>query len=187
MGLSIHYSGYIRDSNLLDPLIVEVKDVCETPEWERQIIDGSEIKGICFAPKGSEPVSLAINYNGQLLSPVNIVVKDIYDDVQLEKQLIFTTSPKTQLAGLGAHIAIIKLLKYISSKYLSGFKLNDERYYWETGNEKLLLSQFKKNDAAINKISNAMESLPTITDETAESLVNRLERLLRKNFGGKNE
>jgi predicted rRNA methylase YqxC with S4 and FtsJ domains len=50
MGLSIHYSGHIRDKKLLDSLIEEVKDICETLNWAPQTIDDDEIKGICYAP-----------------------------------------------------------------------------------------------------------------------------------------
>ncbi|HEY5408859.1 MAG TPA: hypothetical protein VIJ92_17335 [Ginsengibacter sp.] len=74
MGLSIHYSGYIRSQALLDPLIEEVKDICETLEWAPQTFDDNEIKGICFAPEGSEPVFLTFNKNGRLLSLTNIMM-----------------------------------------------------------------------------------------------------------------
>ncbi len=143
MGLSIHYSGCIRNKQLLEPLIEEVEDICESFHWVSQTIDDDEIKGICFAPEGSEPIFLTFNNNGRLLSPVNIMVKDIYDDRPLDKDLIFTTSTKTQYAGPNAHIAIIKLLKHVDAKYLADFTLSDEGYYWETGDKKILLNQLK--------------------------------------------
>lgn len=185
MGLSIHYSGNIRYKALIDPLIEEVKDICETLDWAPQTIDDEEIKGICFAPKGSEPIFLTFNSEGRMLSPVNIMVKDIYGGDQLDKDLIFTTSTKTQYAGPDAHIAIIKLLKHISSKYLEDFRLSDEGYFWETSDEKVLLDQFKNYNTAIDIFCEALESLPAVPGENAESLVDRLERLLREKFGGK--
>ncbi|MDQ6843210.1 MAG: hypothetical protein M3Z92_02500 [Bacteroidota bacterium] len=187
MGLSIHYSGCIRDKALVDPLIEEVKDICETLEWKSQTFDDDKIKGICFAPEGSEPVFLTFNQNGRLLSPINIVVKEIYDGVQLDKDLIFTTSTKTQYAGPDAHIAIIKLLKHISGKYFNDFTLSDEGYYWETGDEKILLNQFQKYNAAIDSFCEALEGLTAVSGEAAESLADRIESLLRKKFGGKKE
>ena len=42
MGLSIHYSGYIRSQSLLDPLIEEVKDICETLQWAPQTFADNE-------------------------------------------------------------------------------------------------------------------------------------------------
>lgn len=180
MGLSIHYSGYIRHKELIGPLIEEVKDISETLDWAPQVICNEKIKGIVFAPKGSEPVFLTFNHNGRLLSPANIFIKDIYDDVYLDKNLIFTASTKTQYAGPDAHVAIIKLLKHISTKYLNDFELNDEGNYWETGDEKILLNQFKNYNAAIDSFCKAMEGLTVVRGETAELLADRIEKLLKE-------
>ena len=187
MGLSIHYSGYIRDKNLLAQLIGEVKDICETLDWAAQTIDDDEIKGVSFAPEGSEPVFLTFNQHGRLLSPINIVVKEIYDGIQLGKDLIFTASTKTQYAGPDAHIALIKLLKHVPAKYLDDFRLSDEGYYWETDDEELLLIQFRNYNAAIDSFHKATEGLHALPGETPESLADKLETLLRKKFGDKTE
>ena len=109
----------------------------------------------------------------------------MYDDVDIDKELIFTTSTKTQFAGAEAHIAIIKLLKHLSKKYLKDFTLKDEGNYWETGDEKILLDQFKKYNAAMDIFCEVLKDLPAVTGETAQSLVDRLERLLKEKFGGK--
>ena len=185
MGLSIHYSGYIRDKELTAPLVEEVKDISETLGWVSKVIDDEEIKGIRFSPKGSEPVFLTFNHNGRLLSPVNIIAKDIYDGVRFDRDLIFTASTKTQFAGPDAHIAIIKLLKYISGKYMVDFEVYDEGNYWETGDEKTLLTQFKNYNAAIDSFRKAIEGLPAVPAETTESLADRLENILKEKFGGK--
>ena len=138
MGLSIHYSGILRDKKLLAHLIEEVKEISETLDWTPHIIDDKDLKGIAFAPKGSEPVFLTFDHNNRLLSPMNILTKGIYDNVRFDKELMFTTSTKTQYAGPDAHIAIIKLLKHISANYLQSFTLSDEGNYGETGDEKIL-------------------------------------------------
>lgn len=65
--------------------------------------------------------------------------------------------------------------------------MSDEGYYWETGNEKILFDQFKSYDAAIDSFCEAMEGLSAVPGETAESLGDRLEKLLRDKFGGKKE
>ncbi len=187
MGLSIHYSGYIISRAMINPLIEEVEDLGKALNWSTHIIDDEEIKGISFAPKGSEPVILFFNTEGRIVSPINIMVKEIYDGVRFDQDLLFTTSTKTQYAGPDAHIAIIKLLKHISAKYLKDFTLSDEGYYWETGNEKILLDQFKNCDAAIDSFCEALEGLSAVPGETAESLGDRLEKLLREKFGGKKE
>jgi hypothetical protein len=183
----IHYSGYIRDRKLIDPLIEEVKDITQILNWSPQTIDDEEIKGICFAPKGCEPVFLTFNPDGRLLSPVNILVKEIYDGVQFDKELIFTASTKTQYAGPDAHIAVIKLLKYISKKYLDKFELYDEGNYWETDDEEILLTQFKNYNAAIDLFCKSLEDLRAAPGESAESLADRIEKILKEKFGGEDK
>jgi hypothetical protein len=111
---------------------------------------------------------------------MNIMAKDIYDGLQVNKDLIFTTSTKTQYAGPDAHIAIIKFLKHISAKYLKDFMLNDEGNYWENGDENILLNKFKKYNAAIDSFCDAMEGLPAVPGDRPESLAVRIERLLNE-------
>ncbi|MEO6948536.1 MAG: hypothetical protein ABI123_02815 [Ginsengibacter sp.] len=187
MGLSIHYTGQLLNKGMLKPLMEELTDICQSLNWKFQTVDDDEIKGVWFSPEGCEPVFLTFNKEGRTLSPVNILVKEMYDDVQISKELYFTASSKTQYAGIDSHMAIIKLLKYISGKYLKNFTLNDEGYYWETGDENLLLEQFEKYEAAIDTFCEAIENLPSISGETHESLADRIERILREKLGGKEE
>ena len=187
MGLSMHYSGFLRHKKLLDPLIEEVKEVSETLDWTTYIIDDKNLKGISFAPEGSEPVFLTFNHNNRLLSSMNILVKEIYDGVHFDKELMFTTTAKTQYAGPDAHIAILKLLKHISAKYLESFTLSDEGSYWETGDEKILYAQFKKYETALNLVQEALQDFTATPGETVSSLAERIENVLKEKFGGKEE
>ena len=38
MGLSIHYSGTIKDAIMVDDLITEVADICQSLNWTYTII-----------------------------------------------------------------------------------------------------------------------------------------------------
>ena len=52
MGLSIHYSGTILNMDLLDDLMTETADICESLDWKYHLIDGhndDELKGIILA------------------------------------------------------------------------------------------------------------------------------------------
>lgn len=187
MGLSIHYTGYIQNKELLDPLIEEVTDICKSLEWNTHSYDKEEIKGVSFAPPESEPVFLTFNHEGRTLSPINILVKDIYDDIQIPKESIFTTSTKTQYAGEEAHIAIIKLLKHLSKKYFKDFTLEDEGNYWETEDKEILHKQFERYNAAIDMFRDELKDMSAKPGETADSLVDRIERVLREKFGRKKE
>lgn len=185
MGISIHYSGAIRDQNMIFSLVEEVKDICKSLDWESHTFNYPEIKGVCFAPNKSEPVFLTFNNEGRMLSP--LALDSINDHDDLPKDLRYTTSTKTQFAGVWAHIAIIRLLKYLDKKYLKNFVVNDEGNYWETGDEKIAAEQFRKNTAAIDLFEEALKESPAFGDESVESLLRRLEKILKEKFEDKHK
>jgi len=78
-------------------------------------------------------------------------------------------------------MAIIKLLKYISSKYLKHFTLFDGGNYWETGDEKVLLQQFARYEAALDAFTDVLKGMHSVHGESAESLADRLERIFKEN------
>jgi hypothetical protein len=187
MGLSIHYSGYIKNTSLIEELMTEVTDICHSLAWTSQLIrepNSDSINGILFAPEGCEPIFLTFLPNGRMCSPVNLMNRDIYEDNELDKELLYTTSTKTQFAGPDAHIAVIKLLRYMKEKYFSRFDLTDEGEYWETGDEKVLLARFAKYNFLLDAVSAALSELTTTPGETPVSLADKIEEMLKKKFGG---
>ena len=187
MGLSIHYSGKIRKKSLINELISETADICKSLAWTYHIINKpneENLRGICFFPEGSELVFLTFLINGRICSPVNLMNRNIYDSNGLDKELIYTTSTKTQYAGPDAHIAIIKLLHHLDKKYLENFMVNDEGMFWETNDEIVLQNQFSRYEFALNVVTDALSSMQRIPNENAESLVERIENLLKKKLGG---
>lgn len=190
MGLSIHYSGTIKNIALIDELIVEVTDICQSLNWSYQIIkepNADEINGICFSPEECEPIFLTFLPGGRMCSPVNLMCRDIYEKNGLEAEQIYTTSTKTQFAGADAHMAVIKLLRYLKEKYFSAFELSDESNYWETMDEKILLSQFAKYDFLLNAVASALSDMKTVPGETPLSLADRIEKMLKDKFGKQEE
>jgi hypothetical protein len=185
MGLSIHYSGTILKTDLIKPMSEEVADICTSLGWKFHMIEDDEISGIVFGPKKCEPISLTFNKDRYLLSPQNIILKDIDDGVKFDKELFFTTSTKTQYAGMDAHIAVIKLLRHLSKKYMKDFILKDEGLYWETNDEGVLSKQFNAYDSTLKIVSETLENMTIVPDETIESLAERMERLLKENLEGK--
>ena len=134
MGLSIHYSGTIKDTALIDELIAEVADICQSLNWTFHVIkepNPDQLNGICFSPEKCEPVFLTFLAGRRICSPVNLMNRDIYEINELDAELIYTTSTKTQFAGPDAHIAVIKLLRYLKEKYFSAFELSDEGMLWK--------------------------------------------------------
>jgi len=187
MGLSIYYSGSLRNENQLDELIEEVTEICNTLQWAPHYLsknDENGMKGMCFAPEGCEPVFLSFLPGGRLCSPTNLQFSELYDGIQFEKELMYTTATKTQYAGPEAHIAVINLLKYVSEKYLKDFVLMDEGNYWETGDEQILYKQFEKYNMLLDLVADALGSMQENANETPVSLVERLEKILNEKLKG---
>lgn len=190
MGLSIHYSGTIKDTALIDELITEVADICQSLNWTYHIINepnADQLNGICFYPENCEAIFLTFLPGGRMCSPVNLMNRDIYEENGLESELIYTTSTKTQFAGSDAHIAIIKLLRYLKEKYFSVFELDDEGMYWETMDEKVFLNQFARYEFLLDAVADALTGMIAVPGETPLSLADRIEKLLQEKLGKMNE
>ena len=186
MGLSIHYYGTIKDTDRIDELITEVADICESLSWTSHIIkepNADQLNGICFYPEKCEPIFLTFLPGGRMCSPVSLMNRDIYEGNELDAELIYTTSTKTQFAGADAHIAVIKLLRYLKEKYFSVFELNDEGMYWETMDEKVFLKQFARYEFLLDAVADALTGMKTVPGETSLSLADRIEKLLKDRFG----
>jgi len=170
MGLSIHYSGKIKDTGQIPLLIEEVLDVCTVFNWDYQIIDDESLTGISFTPPGCETLSLSFLPDGQLASWIRL----LYD---IEPATVI--SVKTQFAGMDVHKTIIKLLQYLSTKYFSRFDLQDEGGYWETGDEMVLARQFDIYDGLLTKVQETLTHFTIESGTTKEELVKQLEEFLR--------
>ncbi|HKO80734.1 MAG TPA: hypothetical protein VJU78_10070 [Chitinophagaceae bacterium] len=108
--------------------------------------------------------------------------KDIYEANGLDTELLYTTSTKTQFAGPDAHMAIIKLLRYLKEKYFLIFELSDEGMYWETLDKNVLFSQFAKYDFLLNAVADVLSEMKPISGETSLSLADRIEKMLKDKF-----
>jgi len=188
MGLSINYSGSIKDCALIEPLIVEVEDICKSLGWGYHIFRQKEfatvkndidytphyLSGIMFnASEKCEPVSLCFLPNKKMTALINLLAKDVYE----EPEWIYLISTKTQFAGPDVHIAIIKLLRHVRDKYLENFKMNDEGLYWETNDEKTLLDQFERYNFVLDSFAGALSNVETRPGETADSLADKIEKV----------
>jgi hypothetical protein len=199
MGLSIHYTGTIRNYALIENLINECEDICKSLEWDYHIREKksntndnvhlsnstfinytiADLKGISFTPKDSETVSLVFFPSGILCSPGKL----IYNDPATNNLMVETVSVKTQYAGMDVHLTILKLLQYFKDKYFTFFELSDEGMYWETKDIEVLKAQFARYGFLVNTMKNALKDFKALPGETAESLADRLEELLKNKFG----
>ncbi len=174
MGLSIHYSGRIKDAALIPSLIEEVQDLCSILQWNYHLYNDENVKGISFSPAKCEPVFLTFSGNNKLYSPVLL---------QYNISPATTISVKTQFAGIEVHKAVIKLLKHLKEAYFSAFELSDEGGYWDNLDEEKLNRQFNRYNYILNKVTEHLKDFKANENDTAESLAERLEKYLNERLG----
>jgi hypothetical protein len=198
MGLSIHYWGEIKDYGLIDAMTAEVEDICKSLNWPYQVFDTKKsklkpgetakkytphnVKGISFTAPESETAFLTFLPDATLCCPAKL----IYYDPATNDLMIEVIHVKTQFAGQDTHIAILKLLDYLKEKYFESFELNDEGYYWGKWDEKVLLSQFVRYNFILDKVATALADVKLAPGESAESLGDRIEEILKKKFDNEN-
>jgi hypothetical protein len=201
MGLSIHYRGQIRDYALIEDLISEVEDICNSLGWDYHIWKKEtcinddvhihnpafigyameDLKGISILPKDCEPVDLAFFPSGQLCSTMKLR----FNNAATNDLMVEYVSCKTQYAGMDVHLTVLKLLQYLKDKYFSVFELTDEGMYWETKDIEVLKSQFARYDFIVNSMREAVKDFKALPGETPQSLADRLEALFRNKLGSK--
>lgn len=196
MGLSFHYKGAIRNFSLIGELTEEVQDICKSLNWNYHVwkkkrptntkkaasdslnYTPHDLKGISVSPNECEPLFLTFLPDGNLCSPLKLIFNDpVTNDLMIE-----VIHVKTQFAGPDTHIALLKLLRYLKEKYFTELEVDDEGLYWETEDEKTLLSQFAKYNFVLKMVREALSDFNAKPGETADSLADRLEELLRKRF-----
>jgi hypothetical protein len=187
MGLSIHYSGTIRSQSLINELAIETADICKSLDWKYRFLNRPNeynLEGIIFSPQDCEPVMFTFLPDNNMCSYVHLMFSDTYDEKQFSKELMYTSSTKTQFASADAHIALIKLIRFLSNKYFSSFKLSDEGEYWETNDEKTFRKNFARYESALNAVDDVLNNMPDVHTESTDSFADRIEKELKKRFGG---
>src|SRR6185437_691669 len=189
MGLSIYYSGRFNKEASLPALIEEVRDIAEIYKWKYRIYEdtfpqnslgkkiyNNKIYGIHFTPPDCESISISFLSNGRMSSSSHLKFFGKEKDKERKKYL-YTLFTKTQFAGPQIHKIIIHLLKYLSNKYLSKFKVLDDGHYWETEDEAILNENFNQYNALLDGFSLALQNFPMKPGKNIEKY---FARLLRK-------
>lgn len=112
MGLSFHYSASIISTRHIEMMVDEVKDISKSLSWESICIQDENLYGIVVSPDVSEPLWLTFANNKKLCTPVSI----LYNKEDSENY--YTASTKT-FGGSEIHKSLLRLLKYLSTKYFS--------------------------------------------------------------------
>ena len=196
MGLSIYYKGRFRKDASLSEMIDEVRDIAEINKWKYHIFEtefdpdvlgkdtfDQNIYGICFSPPKCEPIELTFLSNGIMSDPVSL---EFYDNSKDKEIYLYTICSKTQYAGFQVHKIIIDLFRYLSQKYFQEFKLTDESQYWETGDEIVLRQNFKRYNDMMDQFSDALENIPVKENESTESYIERVAKMIQAGRKNKN-
>jgi hypothetical protein len=186
MGLTIHYSGMLRNPADRTALIAEAIDISESMKWPYQHLPSHPdvpIEGVLISPEGSEPLWLTFHDQGFLCNPLlfqyvrNVEGKDIPADAE---QWLFT---KTQYAGVEAHMAMVRFMRYLSETYFERFEMIDESNYWETQDESICRQKFGDYDRVIGMVGDALDQMEFDPNETQEEIGKRVAEMLGKQFG----
>ncbi|GAB1451250.1 hypothetical protein MASR2M47_13060 [Draconibacterium sp.] len=186
MGITIHYTGKLNSTDLIDPFCEEMEDISRSMNWKINSFDYHEedktpVKGLFIGPHPeAELLQFMIDKNGYLRNALML------EHYPYDNEMTFLNHTKTQFAPVEVHMAIIKLLKYIQQKYISNLEVYDEGDYWQTGDAALLKEKMDFLSEKIDLFGVALNSIPFDPKESAESIADKIEEVFRKmNFGKK--
>ena len=181
MGVTIHYKGKLNSIGVIDSFCEEMEDIAKSMGWKHTVIDKFDnndktpVKGIIIQPHPkSESLQLITDQQGNLR---NVFAFEFAGE---DSDLTYLNFIKTQFAPVEIHIAVIKLLKYIQQKYISNLDVYDEGEYWQTGDEKILKGKIDFLNKAMDQLEGILSSIKFEENETAESVADKIEEVLRK-------
>ena len=155
-------------------LMEEVADLCKGLNWPYDILDDDKIKGIIVGPQESEPLWFTFTPDGRTCDVINLQHSDPSDTYY---SLCHT---KTQYAGPEVHMAMIKMLRYMSEKYYAEIEVTDEGEYWETGDEDNLRKIFSRYSMIIDLFAQKLEQMERVPGETTEQLLDRIQEMAKE-------
>lgn len=198
MGITIHYRGSIDALSLIEKLQDEVVDICQSMRWDYQVWNedlnqpfdaslvhaptGAEIKGhiplrgitVQTDPQ-NESLKLLFNRDRKMSDFITEIMKH---NGTFDKNFDWL-SIKTQFGAVDAHIAIVKLLRYLKQHYISDLEVNDEGAYWETGDKEALMG---KRGFLLGKISQVEQALSEIKfdhEPTREEILKTIDEAIK--------
>lgn len=203
MGITIHFQGTLKNTNLFDPLVEELVDISKTLNWEWEILEegwpkrstkkvehnkSDEIPALALRGininlhPDSEQLSLFFDSNGRITTAMNLIlVKE--GKIKKEDSGSFV---KTQFAPPDVHISIIKLLKYLKKRYIPDLKVIDEGEYWETEDREKLIEKMGFLDEKMDLLEDVLSNVEIENAEELswEQLAVRLAQVLKKRLEG---
>lgn len=183
MGVSIHYKGIIDNADKIGSFMSEIEDISKEMGWEYTLIDDKEkqLEGIITKPHDeSESMALLFDPQGKLHSLSDLIFDDFAEEFQGEA--FDYASLKTQYAPLDTHIAVVKLLRYVKSKYIGNLEVIDEGDYWDTMDEGILKEKMDFLASKIELIGDILNSgaVDFKDSKNPEDIADKLEEVFKK-------
>jgi hypothetical protein len=157
MGITIHYSGKIKDRTRIDNLVEELADISKTMKWKYDTYSMEQAKdfeGIIVQMPHCDSLQFLFDKNGVLINPLFL---EEYIDFGKNEEYVFLLFCKTQFGGVESHEFLVKLLKYLIKKYNLELNIVDETDFWFHGDEKILTDKFNQMTGVINGLRNAFD------------------------------
>ncbi|MCC5929014.1 MAG: hypothetical protein JJU28_07195 [Cyclobacteriaceae bacterium] len=192
MGLTIHYSGQLKSTELINPLLEDIAEIAGNYDWKFDFLDSKEpsngengnLRGIVFQPPKCDAVFLLFDVKGQLINPVFVDEED-YDEINNLHNLRTQLFVKTQFASPALHIQLVHIFEYLANKYFQVFAVLDDGEYWETKDASLLAYNFKKNQALIDQFALGLETIPINEGEDLTDFLARVGERVKRYLEGK--
>jgi hypothetical protein len=182
MGLSFRYSSTIKNTNLVEPLALEIQDICIDMQWKHSmvIIDGI-CEGITFTPTECETIFFIFDENGRMINPIWIA--DIEHNEQA-REYAYSNACKTQFGGASIHICIMKLLEYLNTKYELQLNIIDEGQYWETKDEQVFMKIFDRYESTLKELKDVLSGKAS-DNPVMLQMMEAIKNALAKGKGGR--
>lgn len=203
MGITIHYRGTLADTGKIGMLIEEMTDIADTLHWPYSVLDddwskpvtadivhganGAEIvgnlglQGVVLTPHPQcELLVLCFDANGNLRDPITVILL-LNGELSPEDAWV---AMKTHFAPPEVHVTLVKLLKYLQTRYMPDLEVHDEGDYWETGDLQLLRRKRDGLNARMQEVARTLDvaQVGDTSGISAEEMLTLIEDLLSKKF-----
>jgi len=205
MGLTLHYSARLKESERLPELAAEVEDICLSLDWRYHDLDMTvevpaaamplepgdsdpkpvRLRGIFFTPPECETAFLTFTPSGRTSTPLQLNIAE--DLCNVAPEMVYSIHVKTQYAGLDMHVALVTLLKYLEHKYFHPMEVLDEGNFWDTLDKDVLRAHFDDYWSLINIVKGALENEQWQLSDSPLKLTERIEQAIRRSLGKEGE
>lgn len=175
MGVTVHYKGRLQSVDLIEQLVAEVEDICNSNNWAYDVmmqpfktppaemrkminllrLPHLNLRGISFRiHEDSNPVNLTFNKHGILQAPTTL-----FSFGKTSALKYHWNQADTHAVGIEGHIQLINLLLYLRKKYFKTLEIEDQGGYYPKENREVLAERFAVVTHTMGTIRDLMENI----------------------------